>query len=356
MSGPFVTVGDLASLSTGLLKAAGLSGSHAATVTEHLIWADTGGRPNYGVWRLPILTRRLDAGSFETALEPSVERRSAALAIVDGHNAIGHVVASVATDTAMELARDSGVSSVGVRASNFMGALGYYVDRIAREGMVGLVMSNSHPRVAAHGGVTPVLGTNPLAFGAPLPDGRTLIADMATSTTAGGLITRSAELGIPLPEGVAIDRHGQPTVDAADVAAGAMLPLGGAKGFALSLMVEILAGVLTGAGISHDVRSQYKDFERPGDSGHLIVAMHVEHFMPTASFASRMTGLVESVTESGDVRLPGAARWDAWDEAERRGGVDLDGPTATDLEELGARYGVDVPWSTANGASRGEPQ
>lgn len=337
------SVSELASFSMSVLSAAGIPAAHAESVTDHLLWADTHGRPNYGVWRLPILTTRAKAGLFETALEPSADRRSAALALVDGCNTIGHHGATVATDLAIEMAQEAGVATAAVRRSNFMGALGYYADRIANNEMVGFVVNNSHPRVAAHGGLSPVLGTNPLAFAAPLGDGTSVIVDMATSVTAGGFITRSAERDEPLPEGVAIERSGAPLTDASRIREGAMLPLGGPKGFGLGLMVEILAGVLTGAGVSHGVRSMYKDFDNPGDSGHMITAMNISEFISLETYYVRMDKLVEALKSTGDVRLPGEARYEARRQNEERGGVELDAKTAKALEELADHYQTDPP-------------
>ncbi len=168
--------------------------------------------------------------------------------------------------------------------------------------------------------------------------------DLATSATAGGLITRSAELGIPLPEGVAIDSAGRSIKDASQVGRGAMLPLGGAKGYALGLMVEVMAGVLTGAGISHGVRSQYNDFEHPGNIGHMIQAMDVAAFMEPETYEERMGTLIAAVTASGDVRLPGAARWEALDRSAGLGKVELDDATTSAIEVLSDRYSIDVPW------------
>ncbi len=154
----------MSTLSFEILVGSGFSENHAKTITNHNAWADASNRTNYGVWRLPILTRRCEAGVFATTGEPSVDRKSDSLALVDGHNTVGHVAATFAADVAIEMARTSGVATVAVRNSNFMGALGYYADRIAQTGMIGFVVSNSFPRVAAHGGTTPVLGTNPIVF------------------------------------------------------------------------------------------------------------------------------------------------------------------------------------------------
>lgn len=345
---------QLRSFAAKLLVSAGIPEQHATAVANHMTWADTHGRGNYGVWRLPILCKRAEAGLFETTADPSIVRVTQSLAIVDGHNAIGHLVATVASDVAIEMAATAGVGVVAVRASNFMGALGYYADRIAQRGMIALIFSNSHPRVAAHGGTAPVLGTNPLAFAAPRGRGRTVIVDMATAAAPGSLFTKAAELGEPLPEGLAVDRDGAPLRDASRVNEGAVLPMAGAKGFGLGLMVEILAGVLTGAGVSHGVHSMYKDFDNPGDSGHMIIALDIASLIERTDYENRMELLDRILLESGDVRIPGDGRQRAWQETLDRGGVELDAATAKALEVLAAQNGIPVPWQSRAATERAD--
>jgi ureidoglycolate dehydrogenase (NAD+) len=219
------------------------------------VWGNMFGRPNQGVWRLPILCKRLEAGLFSCPCTIAIDDRAAALAVVDGQNGIGHSVAKMAAGVAIERAGKSGTAAVFVSDSNFFGAAGYYVHLMAERKMLGLAFSNSFPKVAPHGGTKPVLGTNPLAFGAPRHGGRSVIIDLATAASAGSDITKAAELGQPLPVGIAIDRDGKPITDASKVKDGALMPLGGAKGYALGLLVEILCGVASGAGIAHSVRS-----------------------------------------------------------------------------------------------------
>jgi LDH2 family malate/lactate/ureidoglycolate dehydrogenase len=347
---PAVVVGsdDLVDFVIRILTSAGVPNQHAMSVADHMAWANASGRPNYGVWRLPILCKRAEAGLFGSSDELSIDRLAPSLASIDGHNGIGHFAVTVASDLVVEMARESGTASVAVGRSNFAGAVGYYVNRIAGNGMIGFMVSNSTPRVAAHGGTAPVLGTNPLAFAAPLGDGTSVILDMATSASAGSLITKSEELGLPLPEGVAINRDGTPLTDASRVREGAMLPFGGAKGFGLGLMVEILAGVVTGSGVSHGVRSMYKDFEHPANVGHMVTALNIEMLMPLDDYYARMDGLIETMQDSGDVRIPGQARWEAVRHAEEVGGAELDSETTAALEDLADRLEVEVPWQRSD--------
>jgi len=339
-----IALHDLTTFATNILMAAGADREQAAGVAEVLVWSDAVDRPNQGVWRLPILCKRLSAGLFSCPCKLNIDDRAPAIASVNGNNGIGHYVGRMAADIAIERAAQHGVAVVGVSNSNFLGALGYYVQRIAERGMLALLFNNSFPKVAAHGGTKPVLGTNPLAFAAPRRNGESIIVDLATAASAGSDITKAAELGQPLPVGIAIDRMGQPITDPSKVNEGALLPVGGAKGFALGLAVEILAGVVAGAGISHSVYSMYSDFEHAGNSGHFFVAIDIGTLMTLDTYFDRMEFLVDAVRDCEGVLLPGEARWRAQADTYAAGGVSLDKQTTAALEKLATSSNVALPW------------
>lgn len=338
-----IALDKLTAFAAETLAAAGADREQAASVAEVLVWSDAVGRPNHGVWRLPILCKRLSAGLFQCPCRPRIDDRAPGIAVIDGDNGIGHYVGRVAADVAIERAAKNGVAAVGVSDSNFLGALGYYVQRIAERGMIAMLFNNSFPKVAPHGGTKPVLGTNPLAFAAPRRDRKSILVDLATAASAGSDITKAAELGQSLPVGIAIDREGQPITDPSKVNQGALLPVGGAKGYALGLIVEILAGVITGAGISHGVRSMYSDFENPGNSGHFFVAIDINTLMPLDTFYERMEHLVDALRDCDGVLLPGEARWRAQAETEAAGGVTLDEQTIAALTKLAKSLNVSMP-------------
>ena len=152
-----------------------------------------------------------------------------------------------------------------------------------------------------------------------------------------------------MPEGVAIDAKGRPITDAAQVDKGALLPFGGAKGFGLALMVEVLSGVVTGAGIGHGVKSMYKNFKESGENGHAFGAVDIERLMPLEEYFDRMEALVSLVRGSAvgvagrRVLIPGEQRWDAYERSQREG-VALDAATRTALAELARERGIPVPW------------
>lgn len=308
-----------------ILTRAGASAAQAESAARHMVWCESVGRHNFGIERITIHVKRLKAGVMDGTAEPLLERLGPSLARLDAKAAIGFHAAERGMEEAISLARETGVGVVGVSGSNFFGAGAYYVNMAAEAGMVGLALSNSFPKVVAHGGLKPVLGTNPFAFGAPRANGEHLLFDMATSALAGSTVREHMENGTPLPEGLAIDKHGRPVTDPEKVAAGALLPFGGPKGFGLSLLVEMLAGIITGAGVGNGVASMYGDFGRNGDNGHFLMAIDIGRLMPMAEYHARFDGLVAAVKGSGEnVLLPGEIRWQHWRDTQANG-VEIDG-------------------------------
>jgi LDH2 family malate/lactate/ureidoglycolate dehydrogenase len=303
-----------------VLTESGCSLLQAEATARHMAWCEMVGRHNFGVERIAIHLKRIEAGVLDGRAEPGIERISPSLARIDGGAGFGYAAAECGMTQAIALARESGIGAAGVRNSNFFGAGAYYVNMAAEAGMIGLALSNSFPKVVAHGGLHPVLGTNPFAFGAPRRNGEHLLFDMATSALAGSTVREHIEKGKPLPEGLAIDAQGQPITDPKKVSDGALLPFGGPKGFGLSLMVEILAGVITGAGVGAGVASMYNDFARNGDNGHFLMALDIARFIDMETYHARFEGLVAALKLSGGhVLLPGEVRWQNARDAEASG-------------------------------------
>jgi LDH2 family malate/lactate/ureidoglycolate dehydrogenase len=210
--------------------------------------------------------------------------------------------------------------------------------------MVAFVATNSAPKVAPWGGVKPVLGTNALAFGAPRQDGRSVLIDLATAAGAAATLRWAAERGEAMPPGIAIDAAGQPLRDFRDLTKGALLPFGGAKGYALGLLVEILAGVLGGGGVSSEVVTS---FGESSNAGQVFIAIEIERFLPRRDFEDRLERLTEVIHASGlgdaIVRVPGERRWDSFAEV-AASGIALDDATTAALEALAAARSVATPW------------
>jgi ureidoglycolate dehydrogenase (NAD+) len=344
MTGVQAGVEDLQRLAEALLVAHGADAEEAVVIARVMVWCECVDRRTYGMWRLPIVCAKLEAGAITSPCTPLVERLAPGLARIDARGGAGQYVASVATHLAGELARESGIASVVVRGGHHFGAASYYAHVLAEQELVGLVATNAAPKVAPWGGVRPVLGTNALAFTAPRADGRSVLVDFATSAAAAATLRWAAERGSELPEGVAVDEHGAPLRDFAGLKGGALLPFGEAKGYSLGLLVEILTGVLGGGGMSHEVVTS---FGESANASQTFVAVDLARFMPREEFHARVERLVDSIHASGlegaAVRVPGERRWEAL--ARASSGIVLDEETVAALERLAAARGVDVPWS-----------
>jgi ureidoglycolate dehydrogenase (NAD+) len=329
-----------------IMRAGGVDEEQIRSVSGNLIWSDLVGRPNFGVLRLPILMERVNRGLLRCPCHPRFEPLSATVECLDGDGGFGQHVAEIGMLRAIELAGAGGVGVVGIRNSNFFGTGAYFVQIAAEAGMIALAMSNSFPKVVAHGGIRPVFGTNPFAFGAPRRTGRSLLVDMATSALAGSTVREHQRTGTPLPEGLAIDGEGRPVTDPARLADGALLPFGGPKGAALALIVEVLSGVITGAGVGHGVASMYSDFTRSGDNGHFLLALDIARWMPLQDYFERLESLVMTLKASaadGKVRLPGEIRWRNYHD-NLSNGVRVDGKVREQLEALARPHAIPVPW------------
>jgi LDH2 family malate/lactate/ureidoglycolate dehydrogenase len=337
---------DLESYAKAIMRANGVDDAQLEVVAKNTIWCDLIGRASYGVLRLPILMKRVRHGVLKCPCNPVFREIAPALAHLDGDAGMGHYVAELAMTRAIELARAHGVGVVGVRNSNYYGTGGYFVNLAAQAGMVSMAFTNSYPKVAAYGGIKPVLGTNPIGFGAPRRNGQHLLLSMATSMTAGSKIREYLSKGAELPAGIAIDSRGNPITDPSRFDEGAMLPVGGAKGYGLALMVEILSGVITGAGTSHSVASMYFDFTQSADIGHFFVALDISRWMPLEQYFDRMEGLVALLKASGgseEVLLPGEVRWRNYANNSQFG-IPIDAKTRQVLEGLSEPHGIPPPW------------
>ncbi|KAF0676942.1 Ldh family oxidoreductase [Profundibacterium mesophilum] len=345
---------QLAEFARRVLKASGVDATQTETVSENLIWNDLAGRTNHGVERLDILAERAKAGLIRCPARMRFTRLAPAIHRLDADDGFGQHAGRLASEHAITCARREGIGVVGVRDSNFFGTGARFAAMISEAGMIGVVLSNSFPKVAPHGGIAPVLGTNPLAFAAPRAGGD-LILDMSTAALAGSTLRAHQDSGHTLPEGLVIDREGAPVTDPFRAQAGTLLPAAGPKGFGLALMVEILAGVLTGAGVGDGVGSIYKDFERSGKSGHFIVAIDIARWMSREHFEGRLSALCTQILAAGTegaVRLPGELRWHHRAE-NLQGGIPISGEVLRKLEQLGDALQITPPWKAPASAPSG---
>jgi LDH2 family malate/lactate/ureidoglycolate dehydrogenase len=336
-----VSASHLTCFVTEAFEQFGVPSAEAITVANSLVEAELEGQSSHGVVRVPFLLEQLDRGYINPRPKPNLLCERGATGLLDGDNGLGPVVGTRALEIAIAKSRKYGIGIVAVRRSNHLGALAFYVRRAATEGMLALATSNTPPAMAPPGGRTAVLGTNPIAAAFPSSD-HPIVVDMATTQAARGRILNAAATGQGIPETWAVDEDGQPTSDPHRALAGTLSPLGGAKGFALALIVEVLAGVLSGSAVGPEVVGTFKASSRPSDIGHCFLAIDPTSF--GLGFEQRMHKLGETIRgvavtdPTKPVRLPGDRRRRERQEHLRLG---IDVP-ATVLDQLAAMSGRSI--------------
>ncbi|WP_231699415.1 Ldh family oxidoreductase [Limnochorda pilosa] len=321
-------------------------------LADVLVSADEAGVPSHGVARLPFYLGRVRQGLINPSSVGIVVARSGATALLDGLNGLGPVVAAHAADRACTLAEEHGVGWVGVRGSNHFGIAAWYAEKMARRRLIGIASTNSPPAIAPWGGNQPMYGTNPVAFAFPTR-GEPVVVDLSSSVTARGRILQAARDGRAIPEGWALDREGNQTTDPAAALTGSLLPMGGPKGAALALVVEVFTAVLTGATFGEPSPPNDPTWPQPYDTGHLLIALDPDTFVGRESFLDRMDRLLQGArtnlrvskghdpeVHAGEPHLPGEGRRARREQA-RRLGIVLEGSTVDALDHLAQEAGVD---------------
>lgn len=300
-----VGLGRAQTFACAILEAGGARPQDAAVMARALIEAERDGHAGHGLARLPGYAGRLRAGGIVSRDWRRV-REGGPVESYDGRDGLGHVHLELAVSRAAELCTQHGIGAVGVSSSNHAGALGPRARRLADRGLVAILTTNAPAVLAPPGGRAPVVGTNPLAIAAPVPGGPALVCDLATSQVARGAIMRASQQGAEIPEGWALDADGEPTRDSTAALAGTLMPLGGPKGFALALAIEVLTGALLGPAVGPEVADFFGDgLDRPQGISHLVLALDPAAFGDPDAFASRVGRLRDAVEGSG---APGATR------------------------------------------------
>lgn len=345
----FVDCDRLATLVTDLFKASGLESGAAATAAKILVDADLRGVWSHGVARVPMYRERIRKGVAKARPDIKVTKVAPAAALVDGDDGLGLVVAPRAMQVAIDLARESGIGMAGVRRSGHFGTSAYYLQQATQAGCIALTFTTSSPALAPWGGAKAFLGTSPFGFAAPTTDDRTFLIDMAMSRVARGKLKFAAQRGESIPEGYALDKYGRPTTDGKAAFEGAMLPFGEHKGAALSWMMDVFAGVLTGAAFGGDTGNPFTNHSRPQGTGHSFIALRADLFGPMQDFAERMAEMdrrAKALPKAAGVErimAPGEpeARKEA---ANRRDGVPLPPDVLAGLEAEAREAGVRWPF------------
>jgi len=295
----------------GAYQTVGISESDANRIAELQTEADLRGADGHGVFRLPQYIRRIKMGGVNVAPNIRIERETAAMALVDGDNGMGHLVMRFAAQTAMAKARQSGLAWVGARMSNHAGPASLYATMPLAEGMIGLYFAVGNANhLAPWGGIELLLSTNPIAVAIPTREELPIVLDMATTTAAYGKVKTAAQRGEQMPAGWMIDFEGKPLIDPKRSGEGMLLPLGGMeagfKGYGLSLVIGLLAGTLNQAAMGRGVIDFNQDDHSVTNTGHAIVAIDPAAFGDPDRFKDEVDRLIRDIRASK--RLPGVAR------------------------------------------------
>jgi LDH2 family malate/lactate/ureidoglycolate dehydrogenase len=340
---------------------AGVPARSASLVAESLIQADLRGVDSHGVVRTPIYLKRCEKGMVDPLAKIEIVTESAGMALIDGRNNFGAVIGTAALELSIDKAREHGAAVVGVKGSNHFGTGAFYAMKAIEEDMALLVMSNASQTMPPTGGIRPFIGTNPLAVGVPSGKELPYILDMATSVVARGKIIVAAQKGEDIPIGWAIDKEGNPTMDAEEALEGSVLPLGGAKGYGISMFIDILCGVLTGAGFGKYVNNMYENWEEPQNVGHLFIAIDIKRFIPVELFKSRMDQYIREIKQEPkapgveEILIPGEIEHRRTLERQRYG-IELPLKVAEELDAIGRTYGVSLAKAAFHNSSDEESE
>ncbi len=329
-----------------ILKSCGESDEGAATVADSMVMADSRGITTHGTYLLSPIRKRVDANQLPLPTKATLREAKGGTAIVDGGDGLGAIAGKLAVETAVKKAKANGVASVLIRNTNNVGSHACYTAAATREGMIALMSCNAAAAMSPWGGSEPFLGTNPIAMAIYTGTDTLFSADMASSVVARGKIRKAARNGETIPDNWAMDADGNFTTDPNAALKGCLLPMGGPKGSAIALFVDIFSGLLSGSRYATDLKS----FHAPEGStgvGAALTVFNIENFMPLAAFAEliqgyifRMKGL-KKAKGFDEIYLPGEIEQNR-ERQSRKDGINLDDNAVKAIDELLEQAGASL--------------
>lgn len=344
-----VSVEKLVKTYSTLFRGMGFSKDDANIGAEVLAMSDEWGDRHHGGTILPKLQKLVEGGGMDAESDIEILNEDASWAMIDGHNGLGYAVASKCMKIAMEKAKESGIGMVGVNQSTHFGCAGYYTKMASSENMIGLAMSNVNPVMTIPRAFGRVLGNNPLSYAAPRGNGDPLFMDVAMSKVAGARIHDYASGGKEIPDGWLIDSDGKWVNDpgAYHRQEAQLVPMAEHKGYGFAVLVEILAGIFTGAGVADGVIPWDSDFKTPPNQGHFFLAIDISKFMPVDIFKGKIDYLVNylqgqtRINENEEIFVPGEIEVNKEKKAAKEG-VELDDFVVKALEEVAEALEIDL--------------
>ncbi|MHB0871537.1 MAG: Ldh family oxidoreductase [Chloroflexota bacterium] len=328
-----------------VLQELGLPRDDAEVTADTLVTANLRGVDTHGVMRMTYYTAKLKAGAIQTRVDLTPTRETIATALLDAHNGIGQVVSYRAMQLAIRKAREAGIAYVAVKNSNHFGACAYYSMMALPHDMIGIALTNASPRLAPTGGTDRLFGNNPWSIAVPAGRRHPVVLDMANSVVAAGKIRICQKEGKPIPDGWALDRDGAPTTDPEAALKGILLAIGGYKGYGITLMVDLLTGVLADSACGPRVKGM--ESSEVAGIGHAFMALDLSAFDEVAAFKARMDAYIEEIKSSRKAKgseviyLPGEPEYLRTRERMEKG-IPLQPKVAEDLRAIGREYGVPI--------------
>lgn len=276
---------NLKKLGSLILEHQGVPTVQADTVVQSLITADLRGVSSHGILRLPVYTQRLMNGKIKA--NPDIKKvfETDSTIVLDGDHGLGQVVAQEGVRELITKSEQSNISAVAIRHSNHYGVAAYWAMQLAEHNMIGLSVSNVEPLMPPPGGIEARVGNNPISFAAPAGEGLSIVLDMATSVVPLGKILNAKSKNESIPEGWAVNAKGIPTTNPDEVVNGGYLyPVGGPKGYGLSIIVDLLSALLSNGAIGGQINSMYKDLDKPNDISHFLLGIKIDGFIPVKQF------------------------------------------------------------------------
>lgn len=328
-----------------VLTASGVDEGCAQAVAEVLIDADLTGVSTHGVSRMAIYMERMAKGLVAKDNQITIEREGPSSVVIDAGNTLGAPSAKFAMETCIKKAAETGCCFATVKRSNHFGTAAFYTKMASAHGMIGFACTNLTGKIAPFGSAEPFMGTNPISVSVPSKD-KPVVLDMTPSVVALGKLILAEKLGQSIPLGWALDKDGKPTTDPAEGRRGSLVPIGGPKGSGLAIMVEILSGILSGAGCAPQLHDLY-EFDAPQGVGHFMGAIDVSHFMDLDAFQTAVTEMANQIKGLrkaegvSEILLPGE-RGLSCAAANAANGIQLPDPVYRELLELGKPYGLSL--------------
>ncbi|MCP5092971.1 MAG: Ldh family oxidoreductase [Gammaproteobacteria bacterium] len=330
-----------------VFQKAGCNESGATDMAQCLVQTNLWGIDSHGVLRVAKYLDRLRSGGMNPTPGIRTLQGGDGLEVLDADNGSGYIAGRAAMTRAIELAKKQNIAAVGIINSNHCGATSLYARMALEHDMIGIAMSNVAPNMVMTGGSRPITGNNPIAVAVPTFGDFPFVLDISLSAVAGGKLLMAAKNGEQIPFGWATDSEGRPTNDPKTGFDGFLLPLGGHKGFGLSLLVDILCGVITGGSFQHQLKSMYRYPNDPSNTAHLMIVMNPLALLGKEQMKERMSDFIRTIKESpmwdpeSEMLLPGEIEYRK-EQQRRREGIPIAAALYDELATIGNELNLDA--------------